>query len=244
MSYTDFIRPQNDVAHVLLSDEWLNNVNIVTRDRIIADESKLPDKTLALEVLAYITGRNGRHGCGVIIEKPGIDVENPNLPGPEMFLRISLLIVEEPLANNSAALGTLLPADQVAQRCLESLHGLAVEGMGELWADRNAIVPTEEVGGGGLREFRVNLRARLQRAQSERPAFPEITENAGTISLSHTDASAVLYYTTDGTYPGPSNTKATRYADPFAVEDGTVIRAAAYVTGQTPGHATQTTYNA
>jgi hypothetical protein len=70
MSFTDFIQLQNDVAHALASDSFLANVNIVTRERLLIDSSRLPDQTRKAEVLAYMTPRNNKFGCGVIVEKP------------------------------------------------------------------------------------------------------------------------------------------------------------------------------
>jgi hypothetical protein len=55
-----------------------------------------------------------------------------------------------------------------------------------------------------------------------------------TIILACETAGAAIYYTTDGTYPTPTN--GTLYSDPFAAPAvGTTIRAAGYKTGLNPG---------
>lgn len=57
--------------------------------------------------------------------------------------------------------------------------------------------------------------------------------DASTLALTCATPAAAIRYTTDGSYPAPT---ANLYTAPFAVPAaGTVIRAAAYVTGQPPG---------
>jgi hypothetical protein len=66
---------------------------------------------------------------------------------------------------------------------------------------------------------------------------PVLTLN-DTIVLSCATAGAAIHYTTDGSYPTPSN--GTLYTEPFTLPAaGTVIRAAAYKTGLNPGNVTE-----
>ena len=57
---TDFKQLQRDAAFAYASDSRLQTVNIITREQLLADKSRLPDETLSIEVLGYITPRNGR----------------------------------------------------------------------------------------------------------------------------------------------------------------------------------------
>lgn len=233
MSFTDFVKLQTEVAHVLRADADLESVNIITRHQLIENESRLPDKTLALEVLAYITPRNGRKGCGIIVEKPEISVENPNLPGPECFTIITCLILEDRLQNEAPVSGTLKPADQAAQRILELLHGLIIENHGGFYAERNAIQPAPEFD--PLVAYKVRLKVRLQRDQTARCATPTITEDAGTITLAVTDDSEI-WFTTDESFPARFNPVATQYSAPFTAAAGVVIRWAAYAATRPQSH--------
>jgi len=241
VSFTNFIRLQNFVAHALLSDTELDSINIVTRETLIANESKLPDKTLALEVLAYITIRNGRKGCGIIVEKPEFQVNHPNLPGPEGDILFTLLVLEDPITNNGPATGTLKPADQVSQRLLEVLHGLHMEGLGDMYADTQAMQVAQDFE--PLRGYRVRFKLRMPRYQAERPAMPRITEDALTVTLSCSTSAARIFYTLDESFPGPSNPGAVEYTEPFTVEVGDIINAAAFIAGSPPSHMIQATVN-
>jgi len=240
----NFTQLQTDFAHALRGDDWLRNVNIVTRhDLNNPDTLKLlPDKTLAAEVLCYITPRNGRKGCGVIVEVPEVSVASGNLPGPEFDLTLTCLILEDPMTNLGPATGTLKPADQVAQRILEVGHGWRVEPYGEFFA-RGASL-REAADFEPLRAFRCQLNLKLPRTQTTRVALAEssISEDANVITLTVPDG-AQIYYTLDATFPGPGNPAATIYDGPFTATAATVIRWAAYKEDELPsyvGHATVT----
>jgi hypothetical protein len=230
MSFTDFIQLQNDVAHSLASDPTLANVNIVTRDRLLADSSQMPDQTLMAETLAYLTPRNGKTGCGVIVEKPELVAPLPNVPGPQGDLVIVCLVLEDPFQNLGVN-GTLMPADQVAQKIQDICHLWNVEGLGMWRADTNAISAARDWE--PLRAFRSRMRIANNRGQSQRVERVNSSVGGGTLTLTCATAGAAVYYSKNGAFPGPSNTAAgaVLYAAPFAVSVGDVVRAAAFKTG-------------
>jgi hypothetical protein len=242
MSYTDFVQFQNYVGHYLSSYNALDNVNIVTRERLLADSSRLPDETLALEVLSYITPRNGRQGAGVIVEKPGFAVGAPNLPGPEGELTLEILVLEDRLTNLSPTEGTGLAADQICQTIMDALHWQQFEGFGQMFCDRNAMTSARDFE--PLVGYRLAFRLRMPRGQTEKVAQPTISEDNGSIILACATTDAQIYYTLDESYPGRSNPAASLYHDSFMVEVGTVINAAAYKDALTPSHMIQATVNA
>jgi hypothetical protein len=112
-------------------------VNIVTRARLLLDSSRLPDQNTEAEVLAYMTPRNNKFGCGVIVEKPELVASLPNVPGPQGDLVIVCLVLEDPLQNLDPVNGTGLAADQVAQKIQDIGHHWGVEGLGTWRADTN-----------------------------------------------------------------------------------------------------------
>lgn len=227
MSFTDFIQLQNDVAHGLASDPLLANVNIVTRDRLLVDSSQLPDTNLAAETLAYLTPRNNKSGCGVIVEKPELVAPLPNVPGPQGDLVIVCLVLEDPFTNLGAN-GTMMPADQVAQKVLDIGHLWNVEGLGMWRADTNAISSARDWE--PLRAFRARLRIANNRGQTQRVERVNSSTGGGNMTLTCATAGAAIYYSKNGAFPGPSNTAAGAilYTAPFAVTTGDVVRVAAY----------------
>lgn len=242
MSYTDFTKLQNFVGHYLCSNNAFDRINIVTRERLLGDESRLPDETIAVESLVYITpreGGDGRTGIGVIIEKPGFVVNAPNLPGPEGYITLQLLILEDRLTNLGPTGGTGVAADQLAQMLMDALHWHQMEGFGQLFCDNNAMVAATDFE--PLVGYRVNFKVRMPRAQTEKVAQPTISESENEVTLACATTDAEIYYTTDQSFPGRSNPGATLYTAPFSVEVGDIINAAAYKDGLSPSHLIQAT---
>jgi hypothetical protein len=247
MSFTDCKQLQRDFAFALLADDFLANVNIVTREQLLADQSRLPDETLAAEVLVYITPRNGKQGAGIIVEKPEIEVPNPQAPGPQVEIVLVCLVLEDQLTNVDPVGGTQLAADQISQRILELAHGWNINLQSDFVADRRAM--TEAKDWQPLRAYRVTHRMTLSRAQTERCTTPSIdvdTPGAGMVTLTNgaNTPDADIYYTTDGDTPAPDNKAATKFDQPFSATAGqTNLRWAAFKTGYLPSGIAQATIN-
>jgi hypothetical protein len=242
-AFTDFLKQQRDLAHLLLSDPWLNDVNIVMRHELLTDSAlaRLPDKTLAAEVLCYITPRNqgaGRKGCGVIVERPEFSVESPNVTGPQGDIVCEFLVLSDRGLNEAPNSGTLRSASSVAQRILDLLHLHADDGIGTYRADGRAIQAAADYE--PLDGYRVRLRCTTKRQQTARVARVTTSVNSGNCTLSCATTDARIYWTAggqdaDGNWlepgpPAPTNTGggATLYESPFAVASGQIVRCAAF----------------
>jgi len=246
---TDFKQLQRDTAFAFASDSRLQTVNIITREQILADKSRLPDQTLSIEVLGYITPRNGKQGICVIVEKPRFEVPNPQAPGPQGEIVIESLVLEDQLTNADPLEGTGLPADYVAQVILEIAHSWNLNYQSDFVADRNAMVEAKEWQ--PLRAYRVQHRMTLSRAQTTRLTTPTITVDspaAGQITLVNDPATpdAVIYYSLNGDSPAPDNLAngAVLYAGPFAPPAGqSTLRWAAFKPGYLNSAFAQVTIN-
>ena len=243
MSFTDFNLQQRDLAHLLLSDAWLNDVNIVMRAELLEPSAlaRLPDRTLAAEVLVYITPRNkasGRTGCGIIVERPEFSVESPNVTGPQGDIICEFLVLADRMQNESPTNGTLRSANLVAQRILDLLHRHADDGIGTYQATGKAIEAAKDFE--PLDGYRVRVKIISKREQTDRCARAVISITSGTATITCTTAAANIYFAlatqdADGNWvepppPAPSNTAggAQLYDVPFAVASGQIVRAAAF----------------
>jgi hypothetical protein len=85
----------------------------------------------------------------------------------------------------------------------------------------------------GCLGYRVQLRGRMSEAAAGKCALPAIAAPGQTVSFSTTDEGASIYYTTDGSFPGPGNATGTAqvYTGPFEAGAGTVVRWAGYLEG-------------
>lgn len=224
-------RLQNFCAHALLCTERLASVNIVTRDELLQPEAqaRLPDKTLAAEVLGYITIRNGRKGACVIVETPEITGKYPSAPGQTGDIEIEFLILEDPMMNSAATSGTLVHADVIGEIILDVGKHWVVDGYGIFTHPPNAWRRADEWS--PVRAIRVRLRTTAPLGQSNRvePVSVTIADGAATLACATTDAE--IYYTLDETFPGRSNPAAILFSAPVAVESGDTLLAAAYLPG-------------
>ena len=243
VNFTDFLTQQRDLAHVLLSDPWLNEINIVMRHELLEDSmlARLPDKTLPAEMLAFLIARNkasGRKGCGIIVERPEFAVQSPNVTGPQGDLVCVFLVLCDRMLNESATRGTLRSASRVSQRILDLLHRHNDDGIGTYQASGRAIVPAEDYE--PLDAYRVTLNITMKREQTARCARAVPTVADGTCTLTCATAESNIYYTlstldADGNWvapgpPAPSNTGggAVLYTGPFPLASGQTVRAAAF----------------
>lgn len=88
-----------------------------------------------------------------------------------------------------------------------------------------------------------NNDVRSSNVQTPTPSFdlkPGFYNGEQTVSVSCKDASAEIYYTTDGSEP--TKAKGKRYAEPIHISKNTPLRAAAYRDGQLPSNVFSATY--
>ena len=71
----------------------------------------------------------------------------------------------------------------------------------------------------------------MSEAAAAKCALPGIASPAQTVTLTATENGTTIYYTTDGSFPGPGNAAAEEYSGPFEVASGTVVRWAGYLAG-------------
>lgn len=149
------------------------------------------------------------------------------------FLRIELTvrIIENPLVNEGAE-GTHVPAEQLALDTLMYLHGWDAGRKHEFRGDESNAVRAANIVGKVAYDVTVYCYHGADNAQQV--AVPVMTVGGGDITLTCAAASAEIWYTLDGSFPGPSNAEAVEYEAAFASVPGAVLRAAAYKGGNAP----------
>lgn len=229
---TNYVQLQEDLTFALLSAASLANINVVQYRKL-----RLQGQ-IDLSAIYQIV-RNGRSGCGILVEMPSFEVAHPNLLGPEGDLVMTFAVIEEPNLNFEPTGGTLLSAEDVAQTVLDELHGYFIAGLTSLYADKTAVRSADEFQ--GLVAYRVQFRMRQVRAQTPRVATPSITNVGNVITLACATPGADIYYTLDGTFPGQPNPGAVKYLNPFPMGLGLTLRVAAWAQNFTGSFVTQAT---
>jgi len=236
----DFVQLQEDLTQGLLCESALQYINVV-QYRKLRLQSEIDWSAI------YAAPRNGRAGCGIVVEMPTFEVLHPNVSGPVGNLVLSCVVLEEPNLNADPATGTQMSAEAVSKFILDSSHQWEIGGVGVMAAVREAIRGlwrTEDLRGvvapGSLRdaiwdaqrfEGLVAYRVKLQMQAAGRPVArasqPTAQQQQAEVTLACATEGAEVYYTTDGSFPGPGNPRAAKYRGPFQAS-GSVVRYAAY----------------
>jgi hypothetical protein len=217
---------QQDLADKLNSEAAFEYVTVATlRRHVIRSEVE--------RRVAHLTAKNGRKGCGVTVRMPSILGIQPNVTPAQGEVLAALDVVENPEINGNAG-GTGVTSEEAARAARTALHQFAIEGKVLLYQDHKAIEPLAglEKEFPGCLGYRVLLRGRMSEAASAKCELPGISAPGQTVSLSTAEGGVAIYYTTDGSFPGPGNAAALVYGGPFAVSAGTVVRWAGYGAGR------------
>ena len=223
---------QQDLTDKLNSESYFATISVVKlRDLVIAqDISKL---------LPHLTAKGGKLGCGVLINMPEITNAFANAEPPVSDFQLSADVIENPELNFLSGTGTGLTCEEVARqvRYIFNLFALGLDPGGETIMVRDggaAIVPVPDIQRmfPGCAGYRVLMTLRVTEEQQSRTAKPTLTNATDEITLTNNSEGATIYYTTDGSFPGPGNpASANVYVEPFAATSGATVRYAAYLAG-------------
>jgi hypothetical protein len=221
--YTQF---QRDIAGRLAADPFFATIPIVAEDQGVTEQEV--EQALAAGTLV----KGGKAGAAVIVFQSEEETQDPDVEGPRELATVRVRCLETPRINRSAA-GTALPAQAIAQRVKTLCHlwlragvDVTVRGAGR-YADQRGVIGKDVI-----------LRTVIDQTAPARTPTASIAGSAAAVTLSCGAGSAAIYYTTDGTFPGPG---ASLYTGHFAVAGGTLVRAAAYLAGSTGSDITQLT---
>jgi hypothetical protein len=221
---------QPDIFDKLASEPYFAAISLfqIRKERF---QSEIDE---ALSSATFDPGQSGKlPGATIEVLMPMIKTNLVNAPGPVVTLEQRLIVKENPTINLAAG-GVNLTAEQIAVEILQTLHQFYLGGICQaLYPAPKAIVPNDDFP--DLAAYDVILQATFNLTPPARTGCPPPpTESSLTLTFAPpaSDPDATIYYTTDGSFPGPGNAAAAIYSAPFSVTSGTVVRWADYVTGK------------
>jgi hypothetical protein len=219
---------QPDIFNKLASEPYFAAISLfqIRKERF---ESEIEE---ALSAATFDPGQSGKvPGATIEVLMPLIKTNLVNAPGPVVTLEQRLTVKENPQINLATG-GVNLTAEEIAVEILQTLHQFYLGGICQgLYPAAQAIVPNDNFP--GLVAYDVVLQATFNLTPPARTGCPLPPTEAGlnlTFAAPASDPTATIYYTTDGSFPGPGNAAATVYSAPFGVSSGAVVRWAAYAT--------------
>jgi Fn3 associated len=232
---TSFLnRLQDHTLAKLLSEPLLKYVAVASMRHMV----KLD---VAARVAPHLAGRNGKVGAGIVIGLPVAEPIDDNIPGAQFDINLPI----DFLAKDDLSLGLSNGAGVTAEQIVSIGWLLLAQFLNQAVGSGNWYVagfdPLEENKKyPGVNGYRLVLRVRGANDQPAKCDAPICTFAGGNCTITVQKAGATIYYTTDGTFPGPytppagypANTS-TQYAAPFAVASGTIILVAAFVPNST-----------
>jgi hypothetical protein len=215
---------QDHLLAKLLSEPLLNSVAIVSfRKQILVDVAK--------RVAPHLAGRNGKVGSGILINLPAADPTDDDIGGAQMTANLALDIlnmdnVALPLSNGSG-----LTAEEIVVSVWLILHQWLNQAIGSGNWFVSGFDPIEDQK--GAYGYRLILTVRFAADEPAKCANVTSGVASGYCTLNCATAGATIYYTLDGSFPGPGNAAALVYAAPFVVNSGQSVLAAAFITNST-----------
>jgi hypothetical protein len=216
----NIVQVQKDITGVLASADSLLTVNVKE-----FREMQLQSEVDVTKI--YTTVRNGRTGCGVLVEMPVAICDRPAVNGPVLDWIFPVTVVENPTVNMNKRIGTLLSAEEVCQLVLDVLHLYADDGLGTLQADKNVITKNTEYA--GCIAYRLNFKLIGKTQQTERVKNLSYSLAGGFLTIASPTADTEIRFTLDKSFPTKiGNAASLVYTGPLPVASGDLVRAVAY----------------
>jgi len=187
------------------------------------------DGALKQALAAWPVRVPGKIGVHCLVLMPAFFVEDPNVPGVQGAVELTIRTIEDPKINT-----TNLSAEDVALANLRWFgDGLVIGGLLAIYPNTNGPALKPNYDFPGFLVYDTVLRGQLAQDFLGRTVQPTVaTDGHGHVTLACRDGAARIYYTIDGSMPQPGDTRGTGatkvYATGFTVPNGTVVRCVAW----------------
>jgi hypothetical protein len=176
---------------------------------VLEERLGITDATLQQTLSTNVLRAGGKKGAAIVVGEPYFDVVDPNAPNPCLVMSQEFHCLEKPGINYGAN-GTGISVEQMAIDVLRLFHqtGIQVPAI-TFWGLRGD--PVKYVG--GEREIVVTVRGKHDVPMQMKTARPLISGSSGAGVTILSAQGSTVYYTTDGSYPGPGNSTALVYGE-------------------------------
>lgn len=227
-----FTRLQTDVTQCLLSHDELRYVTITqVRPRSASEAAGIA--TNLDRTLAGLVERNGKQGVACIVGMPVCDQVRANVRTLRGRMLISIDVIENIVLNNTGA-----ECEAHAWMVATLLQHMSFAPFAPLVAEPQLMTPRPEAILNKQVIYRIELSVDITSEPMAKIADPALSADGPDITLSCATPGAALWWTQDGSYPGPGNETATLYSGPITLAPGDYsLRVAAHLSGHVASNA-------
>lgn len=206
----DLQRLQEDITSFLLScssnpldaDECPIQHAAIARVRPRTADEAAGIQTKLQKLMSGLEGRGGKKGITIIVSMPEINKMEPNIRALTGTVTVLVEVTENILVNMGAE-GTGKGCEDFALAVGDMLQHLSFTPWSPLRV--KSISPAPEAVLVQKVVYNVTVETDLNRAKKERVEMPKMATEAGHVRITCGTQDAVIHYTLDGTFPGPSN---------------------------------------
>lgn len=228
---------QDDITARLTGDEvFADTVKVFSQRKGITEND-------VMTALGAVNSINGLAGLVAIVLMPAIIPDAPDAPGPRYVVRYPIQVIDWPTMRRVSG-GSMISAETIAQRIRQVIHGTQFGRGQALYFDGIESAPMRDQ---SQVSYIIYFRRLGNDPQLARPGNVVFTPASGvaplSIVLSCNTPDVDIWYTIDGSYPGPKNETAILYTGPFTLDAAATVRASAWKTLFQQGDVTQITYS-
>lgn len=220
----------------------LQNVPGLSAAHFISDNEKDIESRVKQKI-GTASPASGKSGLVVLVLFPEITEVEKNLPGPPVLVSVQIQTIEQTTLNRGTN-GTGLRSSSAAVECLRALSQHQT-GNFQLYAAPSPVKPVQGIAT-GYSSHSVTLLARfeIEPAPKVLGVSPSLNGSDELVLVTATTGAAIRY-TTDDSYPAPTNPDSYLYESPIAgLAIGTIVRSAAYKTDLNPSDVVRLTISA
>jgi hypothetical protein len=239
---TDLIQQlQDDVWGILSNDAAFRHIPVYRSRTPLdkdADGNPIVGQTQMIEEqieqsLGGLALKDGKCGIVAIVMLPDAKPESVESRGPSLELTAIVRIIEDRLFNEGPT-GTGITTTQLGLHIVQVLHQRSLRQCYTLRP--SAANMLEEISLPGDRkahEVKLILSRGMERLA--KPARPAVTVDTRVMTATCTEALAEIWWSHDGSWPGPANPQSWKYDLPVTLEAGiTSVRVVAYAPAMQP----------
>jgi hypothetical protein len=230
MSWNDtlLLDVQTDVKARLDNDAFFSDVKVLLK------RDGLTERMLEEKLGPDANDKAGKTGACVVIHLPEIAEHEGETPGPVVIVELPIQVIEAPEMNNGSV-GTGKTCEQIALHVMNLLHRYTDHNHGWTMQPSPRPVQAHDPQRPDWISAVVRMRFHSALTRTDRCGLPLASNLGGSIGLTTGTPGASIWYTLDGTYPGPVN--GTLYAGAINPGAATVLRAVTYKDGFIPSDA-------